>query len=143
GSHTVTVFSNAESVQQIPSAPPLFTTGDDTVDFNHVVAGAYLAGSQYDALAGNDTVILPIDAAAATAAGYNPTQTFNGGDGNDLVTGGTLNDLISGGNGNDILQGGAGNDTLTGGSNSDKLDGGDGNDSLNGGSSADTLIGGL
>jgi Ca2+-binding RTX toxin-like protein len=143
GTNTVTVFTNAETVQYPSSAPPLFTTGNDTVDFNQVVAGAYLAGSQYDALAGNDTVALPIDVAAATAAGYSPSQTFNGGDGHDFIAGGTLNDTISGGNGNDTVQGAAGNDTLTGGSNSDKLDGGAGNDSLNGGSSADVLIGGL
>jgi Ca2+-binding RTX toxin-like protein len=145
GSATVTVFTNAETIEQLGGVvlPPLFTTGNDVVDFNHVVAGSYLAGSQYDALAGNDTVTLPVDAAAASAAGFNPAQTFNGGDGNDLIVGGTLNDLISGGNGNDVLQVGDGNDTLTGGSNSDRLEGGVGNDSLNGGSSADTLVGGL
>jgi Ca2+-binding RTX toxin-like protein len=143
GTNSVTIFTNAETVQQLSSAPPLFTTGDDIVNFSQVVVGTYVSGSQYDALSGNDTVTLPVDAAAATAAGYDPAQTFDGGDGNDLITGGTLNDLISGGNGNDVLQGGTGNDTLTGGSNSDKLDGGDGNDTLNGGSNSDVLIGGL
>jgi Ca2+-binding RTX toxin-like protein len=143
GTNSVTVFTNAETVQQLSSAPALFTTGDDIVNFSQVVAGSYAPGSQYDALAGNDTVTLPIDAAAATAAGYNAAQTFNGGDGNDVINGGTLNDIIAGGNGNDIVQGGAGDDTLTGGNNSDKLDGGSGNDNLNGNGSADTLIGGL
>jgi hypothetical protein len=132
-------------IQLAPTSarPPLFTASNDVVNFNLVVAGTYSVGSQYDALAGNDTVTLPIDAAAAAAAGYSPSQTFIGGDGNDLVTGGTLNDLISGGNGNDVVHGGDGNDTLAGGSNADTLDGGAGNDSLNGGSSGDTLIGGL
>jgi hypothetical protein len=125
------------------SLPPLFTSANDVIDFNQVVAGTYLAGSQYNALAGDDTVTLPIDAAAAAAAGFDPAQTFSGGDGKDVVTGGTLNDRISGGSGNDILLGGAGNDTLNGDSNADKLDGGAGNDSLNGGGSSDTLIGGL
>jgi Ca2+-binding RTX toxin-like protein len=144
GATTVTVFSNAETVQQVPAAaPPLFTSGDDTVDFNAVVAGAYLAGSQYDALGGNDTVTLPVDAAAASNAGYDPTKTFNANDGNDHIIGGTLNDTILGGNGNDILEGGDGNDILTGGNNSDKLFGGAGNDTLSGGGSSDTLVGGL
>jgi Ca2+-binding RTX toxin-like protein len=142
GTNKVTVFTNAETVQGPPAAPPLFTGGNDIVDFNQVVAGAYLAGSQYDALAGNDTVTLPVNATEAAEAGYDSSHTFIGGNGNDLVTGGALNDSISGGNGNDNIQGADGNDTLRGDGNADKLDGGAGNDSLNGGSSADTLIGG-
>jgi Ca2+-binding RTX toxin-like protein len=124
-------------------AEPLFTVNADIVDFNQVVAGSYLAGSQYDALAGNDTVTLPIDAAAASVAGYDPTKTFVGGDGNDAITGGNLNNALSGGNGNDFLGGGGGGDTLTGGSNADTLDGGAGNDSLSGGGSGDVLKSGL
>jgi Ca2+-binding RTX toxin-like protein len=143
GTNTVTIFTNAEAVQQISTLPPLFTVGDDIINFSQIAAGTYAPGSQYDALAGNDTVTLPVDAAAAAAAGYSTTQTFNAGDGNDLITGGTLNDSISGGNGNDALQGGDGNDVLTGGSNTDRLDGGAGDDTLNGGGSTDTLAGGL
>jgi hypothetical protein len=123
--------------------PPLFTISNDVVDFNQVNAGTYQSGSQYNALAGNDTVTLAVDAAAAAAAGFDPAQTFNGGDGKDVVTGGTLNDLVSGGSGNDVSHGGGGNDTLAGDGSADSLNGGDGNDSLNGGSSSDTLIGGL
>ena len=139
GVDTVTVFSNAEVVDQgSPSAPPLFTANADVVDFSQVVAGSYQAGSQYDALGGNDAVTLPVDAAAATAAGYSASQTFKGGDGNDTVAGGTLDDRISGGNGSDGIAGGAGNDTLTGDGNSDTLVGGLGDDVLDGGASNDT-----
>ena len=126
-----------------PQLPPLFTANIDVVDFNQINAGTYQPGSQYNALGGNDTVTLAVDAAAAAAAGFDPAQTFSGGDGADVVTGGTLNDRVSGGTGNDIILGGAGNDTLAGDGNGDMLNGGAGNDSLNGGSSADTLIGGL
>jgi Ca2+-binding RTX toxin-like protein len=121
----------------------LFTTSSDNVDFADVVAGTYQAGTQYNALAGNDTVILPVNAAAATAAGFDSTKTFNGDAGHDTITGGILNESISGGDGNDVVQGGDGNDTLTGGNNADSLTGGDGNDSLNGSGSSDTLVGGL
>ncbi|HVI87196.1 MAG TPA: hypothetical protein VM659_02785, partial [Dongiaceae bacterium] len=123
-----------------PTGSPLFTTGNDTVDFNHITAGSYLAGSQYQALAGNDTVTLPIDAAAAAAAGYNPAvSAFRGGDGNDVITGGNLNDVIYGDSGTDTLNGGAGNDHLLGGGSNDILIGGPGNDILDGGSGTDTV----
>jgi Ca2+-binding RTX toxin-like protein len=121
------------------SLPPLFTANNDAVNFNQVDAGTYQAGTQYDALGGNDTVILPTDAAAAAAAGYDPARTFNGGDGTDTVTGGSLNDSISGSGGGDKLDGGAGNDSLSGGSSADTLIGGPGSDVLNGGSSNDTV----
>ena len=126
-----------------PSNPPLFTANSDVITFDDVVAGAYLAGSQYDALGGNDTVSLPTDIAEANEAGFDPAQTFKGGDGADQITGGTLDDRASGGSGNDIISGNDGNDTLAGDGNADQLSGGAGNDSLSGGGSADTLIGGI
>lgn len=120
--------------------PPLFTTANDSVDFNHVSVGSYFAGTQYDAQAGDDTVILPIDAAAAAASGYNPVvSAFHGGDGNDAITGGNLNDVIHGDGGNDTLVGGAGNDHLMGDGGKDILIGGAGDDVLDGGSSTDTV----
>ena len=122
--------------------PPLFTSGNDTVNFNQVTAGSYQAGTQYDALAGNDTVTLPVDAAAAAAAGFDSAQTFHGGDGNDSITGGTLGDKINGDLGRDTLLGNSGNDALTGGGSADTLNGGSGNDSLLGQGSPDVLIGG-
>ena len=121
---------------------PLFTTGNDTIDFNAISGGNYQPGTQYDALAGNDAVTLPVDAAAASSAGFDPAQLFKGNDGNDVITGGTLNDIVSGGNGNDRILGADGNDNLSGDNNADTLNGGNGNDSLSGGSGADTLIGG-
>ncbi|MBA4099881.1 MAG: hypothetical protein C0484_24290 [Rhodospirillum sp.] len=119
--------------------PALFTAGDDVTDLNTVAAGSYLAGSQYDALAGNDTVTLPSDAAAAAATGYNPVQAaFRSGSGNDTIIGGSLNDTIWGDGGNDMLKGGAGNDRLLGNSSADTVSGGLGNDFLDGGSNNDT-----
>ncbi|HUL05884.1 MAG TPA: tandem-95 repeat protein, partial [Candidatus Acidoferrum sp.] len=86
---------------------PLFTAGNDTVDFASVTAGSYTAGSQYDALGGDDVVTLPADAAAAAAAGYDTTQAFHGGAGNDSLVGGTLADRLFGDAGNDTIRGGA------------------------------------
>lgn len=119
--------------------PSLFTENADVVDFNSVVAGTYLDGTQYDALGGDDTVTLPSNAGAAASAGYDPAQTFLAGDGSDVVIGGNLDDTVDGGAGNDTLTGGNGTDTLLGGSGDDSLDGGGGADTLIGGEGADTI----
>ena len=93
----------------------LFSAGEDVIDFNSVVAGSYAAGSQYDGLGGNDTVILAGSAPAATTAGFDSLQAFEAGAGDDFVTGGALNDIVNAGFGNDTVSGGAGADTLDGG----------------------------
>jgi VCBS repeat-containing protein len=90
----------------------LFTGNADIVDFASVTAGTYIAGSQYDALAGDDMILLPADATAAANAGYDASNAFSGGAGNDVITGGGLDDRIRGGIGNDTLAGGAGTDTI-------------------------------
>lgn len=134
---------------------PLFTIGNDTIDFNDVTSGSYVAGSQYDALAGNDNVTLANNATEAAQAGFVVTNTFQAGDGDDTVTaasadstvsyivdGGIGNDTLTGGGGGDTLSGGSGDDVLAGGLGNDTLSGDDGNDTLNGGGGTDTLNGG-
>lgn len=96
----------------------LFTAGNDTINFNAVLAEDYLAGTQYDALAGNDVVTLP-DIANASAAGFVIGTAFAGGTGNDTLNGGDGNDVLLGANGDDSLTGNTGNDTLTGGPGND------------------------
>jgi len=103
---------------------PLFSANNDIVDFNSIVAGSYVAGTQYEGLAGNDTVILAGSAAAATSAGFDSLQAFDAGDGNDNVTGGALDDIIEAGLGVDTVSGGFGDDTISGGAGADILDGG-------------------
>jgi VCBS repeat-containing protein len=132
-------------------AGPLFTEGNDVVDFNTVVAGTYINGTQFDALGGDDTIILPANAAEAAQAGYVTGVPFRTGDGRNTVVGGALSDIVVGGAGNDTIDGGGGNDTLIGGagddlliggSGGDRLDGGEGNDLVIAGAGSDTLIGG-
>ncbi|GAB4360569.1 MAG: hypothetical protein Kow00114_14370 [Kiloniellaceae bacterium] len=129
-----------------PSGPgadqALFTQRPDTVDFNDIEAGGYLDGSQYDALAGNDIVILPANLAEALEAGFAPGTLFLAGNGHDQITGGGLADAIDGGNGHDLLIGAAGDDTLLGSNGHDTLQGDDGNDLLQGGNQHDLLLGG-
>jgi VCBS repeat-containing protein len=120
-------------------APALFTENADAVNFNTVLTGSYAAGAQYDALGGDDAVILA-NAANVAAAGFDPTKTFFGGAGNDSITGGDLSDKIDGGADNDTLTGGLGNDTLSGADGSDHLIGGAGADSIVGGLGADLII---
>ncbi len=100
--------------------PPLFSDEVDAIDFANVAAGTNLPTSLYKALGGNDEVYLPKDAAAAQAAGYDTTQIFDAGAGDDVVIGGSLNDTIRGGDGDDILNGGAGSDRLEGGLGDDR-----------------------
>ncbi len=100
---------------------PLFTAGDDVVDFNTVVAGTYIDGTQFDALGGDDTIILPANATEAAQAGYVAGVPFRTGDGNNTVVGGALNDIVIGGAGADTIDGGGGNDTLLGGAGDDLL----------------------
>lgn len=72
----------------------------------------------------------------------NQDNTFQGGEGDDVVYGLGGNDKLYGNGGNDTLQGGDGNDLLMGGAGNDKLYGGEGNDVLDGGSGYDTMTGG-
>lgn len=130
--------------------PGLFTASGDTADLNQIVAARYIAGTQYDALGGDDAVSLP-NLAAAAAAGFVIGTPFTAGPGNDSVTGGDGDDVILGGAGDDalvdtagdnIMSGDAGGDTVTGGDDSEILLGEDGDDRLLGGADRDMLVGG-
>lgn len=148
-SQTATVTINGIDVL------PLFTAQNDVVDFNLILAGSYIEGSQYDGLAGDDNVVLAADEAAAIAAGYSfngngSARAFRAGEGDDIVVGGSLDDNINGQGGNDTLRGNDGNDRINGGDGDDVLEGGngadrllglDGNDVISGGDGNDTLEG--
>lgn len=69
-------------------------------------------------------------------------DTFNMGDGSDIVCGGAGNDTINGGNGHDTILGQSGKDTINGAGGNDVLNGGGGDDVLNGGGWKDTIVGG-
>ena len=88
-----------------------------------------------------DDVIIGANSGVVTASTGDPSfglhlevgsQTFEGGDGNDVVYGDR---------GNDTLRGNGGNDRLYGGIGDDVVEGGDGNDLLAGGFGADDLDG--
>jgi VCBS repeat-containing protein len=81
-----------------------FTPGNDTLDMNDLPSDN--RGGLYDALAGNDVVILPDSLEKAGAIGYDPNNTFYGGPGDDTIMGGGLADIIEGGPGADTLVGG-------------------------------------
>jgi Ca2+-binding RTX toxin-like protein len=85
---------------------------------------------------GDDTIVAgPITAAASCPSGCHlgvGSQTFEGGEGNDVVYGERGNDILLGGPGNDQLFGGIGDDLLQGGPGEDRLAGGFGADSIDG-----------
>jgi Ca2+-binding RTX toxin-like protein len=86
---------------------------------------------------GDDTIVAaPITAAIASCPdgcrlGVG-SQTFEGGEGDDVVFGERGNDILMGGPGSDQLFGGIGDDLLQGGPGDDRLAGGFGADSIDG-----------
>jgi len=123
-----------ERFEADPSSEPLvkaigmvFTSSDDTVDFNHltspnvgVVASLtveQMRDALYDGRDGNDIVRLPDKANYGSLSPqwtWDSGQLFQGGDGNDQITGGDGDDFIAGGIGDDTLNGGKGADTFYG-----------------------------
>jgi Ca2+-binding RTX toxin-like protein len=86
-----------------PPPPALFTVGSDTVVFDTLTAGQFAAGNWYDAIGGDDHVVLPSSASVAAALGYDPAQVFSGGADNDTIVAGGLADAIDGGSGIDTV----------------------------------------
>ena len=127
--------------------PPLFTDGDDQINFGNPAAGAfglveagtYEDGTQYAALGGDDEVYLPLTQVDADLAGYDLTQNFDLGDGDDYLRGSLLDDHVTGGSGRDSLVGLDGNDTLLGEDGNDHILGGAGDDTMDGGTGSDIL----
>lgn len=125
----------------------LFTAGNDgtaenPIDFNNLAPGSYdYDGAQYNALGGDDYVILP-DVAITLEPGHawDYGITFSGGAGNDVIQGGDGDDSITGSEGDDSLFGSDGDDRLVGSSGDDILSGGDGSDKLTGSEGRDIFI---
>lgn len=63
-----------------------------------------------------------------TGYGYNTSEIYHGGAGNDVLVGNNGDDVLYGEDGRDQLEGGAGNDYLEGGTGDDNLNGGSGRD---------------
>lgn len=100
----------------------LFSIDDDVVDFNHIAPNVYKIDTYYEAMGGNDKVILPDNEEAALFAGYVPGHGFHGGAGDDVIFGGGMNDMIFGDEGNDRIIGGKGADILSGGNGNDTFE---------------------
>ena len=153
-SHSLTIYASDGSasasteftVNVTNVVEHLFTPFNDgtqanPINFNLLPDGAYdFDGAQYDALAGNDWVILPNLATVDAGNPWNYNMTFSASAGNDVIQGGDGNDIISGGEGNDWLFGADGDDRLVGSSGNDILAGGDGSDKLTGASGKDIFI---
>lgn len=95
------------------------------------------AGVEAVRAGGGDDIIVagPITAVTSCPGGCRlgvGSQTFEGGEGDDVVYGERGNDILRGGGGNDQLFGGIGDDLLQGGSGNDRLAGGFGADSIDG-----------
>ena len=115
------------------SGTEIFTNGADNINLNTVDLSQVTPDQGSDALGGNDTVTL--------SETQNIGLTFQGGQGNDVITGSSNDDVIEGNGGSDTLFGLAGDDTLDGGADSDQLIGGPGADTLIGGTGNDFFYG--
>ena len=74
--------------------------------------------------------------------GGRETDVINGHGGHDILTGGGGTDIIDGGPGTDFIIGNQGADLLAGGPDADIIWGGNGNDIIDGGPGDDTIYGG-
>jgi Ca2+-binding RTX toxin-like protein len=138
----------------------LFTTGNDIVKFNNLsaeqVTAINAAPTQlYNALGGNDTIVLPSEDSSgnyvlspAVNATRNPNQTFTVGATTDTSSNA---DSVTGGNGNyniaiigpaaaNVTINGNGSSNITAGSGTDTITiTGDGNNTITAGSGTDTI----
>lgn len=102
---------------------------------------------------GDDVILSPsLSASAPCPEGCRlgvGSQTYEGGEGDDIVFGERGNDILRGGPGNDqlfggigddLLEGGPGNDRLVGGFGADSIDGQEGNDYVRGDSTIDRIF---
>lgn len=111
------------SVVDIPFGNIFFSTGgDQVIDINGI--------PQTNGTGGDDAIL-----------GTSDGDSFQGGDGNDLLLGEGGDDDLAGNSGDDTLYGGDGNDILSGNSGADDLFGGDGDDTLLGGSNRGVGVG--
>jgi Ca2+-binding RTX toxin-like protein len=94
---------------------------------------------------GNDVIVgSQTGAAASCPEGCHlevGSQTFEGGEGDDIVYGDRGNDILRGNGGDDRLYGGIGDDRLEGGPGNDWLSGGFGADYIDGGEGSDYVRG--
>ena len=134
----------------------LFTTGNDIVDFNNLnssqLAAVKNGADLYNALGGNDTVVLPAQTNSfqlpGTTVTWDPSQTFTVG---ALTDSSANTDTITGGSGNyniavvgsatvNITINGNGSSNITAGSGTNTISiTGNGNNTITAGSSIDNV----
>ena len=143
------------AVEPAPSEMPSCAEGPEQV--GGVVLGTpcddrIVAPASVEAVFGGegDDVLVGANSGVTTAASGDPSsgrhlevgsQTFEGGDGNDIVYGDRGNDTLRGNGGNDRLYGGIGDDVVEGGDGDDLLAGGFGADDLDGQTGSDYVRG--
>ncbi len=117
----------------------------ETADADFVLNDVQLTGNGTDVLLGFESATLTGGPGnnIFDASSFTGSVTFNGGDGDDVITGSAGNDRLNGDAGTDVLVGGGGDDTLRGGSGQNVLNGGDGNDVIiSHGGGIDAITGG-
>ncbi|MDF8332406.1 calcium-binding protein [Novosphingobium cyanobacteriorum] len=109
---------NGEFDKRRASRPALFDDVANSRNLN-TLDPARFSGSALNAMAGNDTVVLPDSGGKALAWGIN--GVFSAGSGEDVITLGAFPGTVYGNEDRDILRGGNAESTLDGGAGNDDL----------------------
>ena len=136
GADIDTTIFNGSAGDEIMAATPNGTRVTFTRNLGNIIMDIGTTENLVvNALGGADTVTGAIGLAPLIA------MTFDGGDGNDILTGGDGIDILRGGPGNDTITGARGNDPHVGGPGDDLMiwNPGDGNDINDGEDGTDTL----
>ncbi|WP_420862897.1 calcium-binding protein [Algirhabdus cladophorae] len=110
------------------------------------ITGAYIGSSRADFIINSGSITGDVDLGrdddTYLGKGIGTASHVSGGTGEDTLKGGNLDDSFDGGDGADILKGWGGNDMLLGGISDDMIYGNQGRDTLSGGTGLDMLDGG-
>jgi VCBS repeat-containing protein len=136
----VRYVADADSFDQLAAGQSVIDTFTYTADDGHGGRSAPVTVSVKVLEAGDNVTVAGTNKSGVFVDTAGHDTTYNGGNGDDIVSGMDGADTLYGGNGSDVLFGGAGSDFLSGDNGTDILVGGAGFDTISGGNGADVFV---